>query len=79
MISSKAKTTSRTYRFFEVDIEKMLTLGESPKHVFRLGIYSIENNPHMLARINELEQQNKNLAEKLQRYAKRVYELEKEI
>ena len=63
--SASEKTISKTYRFFDSDIKVMLNKGNSPKQIFRLGIYALNNNPILMARIRELEQGNDKLQQNL--------------
>lgn len=44
--------------------------------LIRLGIYAKENNPQILARVKEIEETNERLANKIQSYAKRLFEIE---
>jgi len=44
--------------------------------LIRLGIKAREGNPQMILRIRELEGENARLVEKIDRLAKRLYELE---
>lgn len=64
------KTCSKTYRFFETDINYMLNKGLTPKQLLRKGRLADEENPQLIARIRELEQGN----DKLQRRLTAIYQ-----
>jgi len=72
----KEGTVAKTYSFFSRDIEEMLTQGYTPKEVFRLGIYAKKNNPIILQRVKELEDNNLKMSLKLQKACQRLIELE---
>jgi len=76
---SRNATISKTYRFFEEDIDKMLTMGCTPKEIFRLGIYAKENNPQMISRVSEIETTNEQLATKLQSTSRKLYDLQMQL
>lgn len=75
----KASTEAKTYCFFTTDIDEAITMGWTPKEVFRLGILAKKNNPAMIDRIRELEETNRKMSDKLQKAFKRLYELEGEV
>jgi hypothetical protein len=74
----KEETISKTARFYKKDIIRMIEIEQSPKQIFRLGIKAYDQNPQIIARVNEYETQVKKLSNLLQQSQKRIYELEKE-
>jgi len=44
--------------------------------LIRLGIWSKKNNPQLISRLKEVERMNGELAVKVQRYAKKIYDIE---
>lgn len=73
------KTIAKTYMFFEEDIKFLQRTGRTPKEVMRLGVLSVQNNPQLITRIREVEENNTSLQEKLNRYVTKYLELQEEI
>lgn len=72
----KGETEAKTYSLFKDDITILRSSGTTAKHIFRLGILALQNNPQITYRMQELERQNADLVAKLQRTLKRLYDLE---
>ncbi|MBR9702600.1 hypothetical protein GOV10_01060, partial [Candidatus Woesearchaeota archaeon] len=75
----KYKTEPRTYAFFSDDVDTLRKNGWSPKELLRLGILSRKNNPQMIKRINEVEEDNKTLQNRYSSSMTKLRELQAEL
>lgn len=52
---SKEVMITKTYSLYNSDVEKMLDKDLQPKHVFRMGILAITENPQIQTRISGID------------------------
>ena len=75
----KFGTQPKTYCFFVEDITKANYNGWSPKEIFRLGILAKQDNPQLMLRLNEAESKNEKLAKVIEKFGRRLIELEGKV
>jgi len=52
---AKETMITKTYSFYASDITKMLNRDYQPKHVMRMGIMALDDNPQLIKRIGDTE------------------------
>lgn len=63
-------TEVKTWRIYSEDVTTALNNDWQPKHVFRMGIKALKQNPEILNKINASQEEYKTLSERVYRIAK---------